>query len=111
MSKKWNFEDIATWGPGRHEPGATIPDSGTADEYETGGWRTDRPVRDREKCNDCMICFFGCPDSAIIVKEGRMAAIDLKHCKGCGICAQVCPRDAIEMRNEIEARKEEEEEE
>ncbi|MCL4310315.1 MAG: 4Fe-4S binding protein [Thermoleophilia bacterium] len=111
MSKKWNFEDIATWGPGRHEPGATIPDSGTADEYETGGWRTDRPVRDREKCNDCMICFFGCPDSAIIVEEGRMAAIDLRHCKGCGICAQVCPRDAIEMRNEIEARKEEEEEE
>ena len=111
MGKKWDYKDIANWGPGKHEPGATIPESGTADDYETGGWRTDRPVRDREKCNDCMICFFGCPDSAIIVEEGRMAAIDLKHCKGCGICAQVCPRDAIEMRNEIEARKEEEEEE
>lgn len=110
MSKKWNFDDIATWGPGRHEPGATIPESGTADEYDTGGWRTDRPERDREKCNDCMICFFSCPDSAIIVEEGRMAEIDLKHCKGCGICAEVCPRDAIEMRNEIAVRKEEEEE-
>ena len=107
--KKWDFKDIATWGPEKHEKGATIPESGTADQYETGGWRSERPVRDREKCNDCMICFFACPDSSIKVENGKMVDIDLKHCKGCGLCAAVCPRDAIEMVNEIKARKEEEE--
>ncbi|MHB9053925.1 MAG: 4Fe-4S binding protein [Thermoleophilia bacterium] len=106
--KKWNIDDIAKWGPGRHELGATIPESGNADDYETGGWRSERPVRDREKCNDCMICFFACPDSSIRVENGKMVDIDLEHCKGCGICAQVCPRDAIEMKNEIIACKLEE---
>lgn len=106
--KKWKIEDIDTWGPSRHELGATIPESGTADDYETGGWRTERPDRDEEKCNDCMICFFACPDSSIVVKDGKLAEIDLMHCKGCGLCAAVCPRDAIEMMNEIIACKLEE---
>jgi pyruvate ferredoxin oxidoreductase delta subunit len=107
--KKWDYSDIEHWGPDRHEPGAAIPVSGTADDYETGGWRSERPIRDREKCNDCMICYFACPDSSIVVKDSTMQEIDLKHCKGCGICAQVCPRDAIEMKNEIIACKLEEE--
>ncbi|RJQ44701.1 MAG: pyruvate ferredoxin oxidoreductase [Gaiellales bacterium] len=100
MSKKWDYSDIQNWGPGRHEVGATIPESGTADDYETGGWRTDRPVLDMEKCNHCMICFWGCPDSAITVKDSKLTGFALKHCKGCGICKAVCPRSAIEMSNE-----------
>ncbi len=107
--KKWQIDDIDTWGPSRHELGATIPRSGTADDYNTGGWRVERPVRDREKCNDCMICFFACPDSSVVVEDGKMAEIDLEHCKGCGLCAAVCPRDAIEMTDELEARRKEEE--
>lgn len=107
--KKWDFHDIKEWGPGKHELGAVIPESGTGEQYETGGWRTDRPMRDIEKCNDCMICYWGCPDSSIVVKDGKMVGIDLRHCKGCGICAEVCPRDAIDMNNEIQARKEEKE--
>ena len=107
--KKWNIKDIQNWGPGKHELGATIPESGTAEDYETGGWRSNRPIRDLEKCNDCMICYFGCPDSSIVVENGKIKEIDLRHCKGCGICTQVCPRDAIEMKNEIEASQEEEE--
>ena len=55
-----------------------------------------------------MICYWACPDSSIVVQDGKMVGIDLKHCKGCGICADVCPRDAIEMENEMQARKEEE---
>lgn len=106
--QKWDFHDIANWGPGRHELGATIPESGTADDYDTGGWRTDRPVRDRDKCNDCMICYWACPDSSIEVEEDKMTGFDLKHCKGCGICAAVCPQDAIEMNNEIKVCKLEE---
>ncbi|MHB0914316.1 MAG: 4Fe-4S binding protein [Thermoleophilia bacterium] len=108
MSKKWDYKDIQDWGPGKHEAGATIPESGTADDYDTGGWRTDRPIRDLEKCNDCMICYWGCPDSAIVVEDGKMVDFVLRHCKGCGICKQVCPRDAIEMGNEIIACKLEE---
>jgi len=106
--KKWDYSDIDNWGPDRHEQGAIIPESGTADDYETGGWRTNRPMRDLEKCNDCMICYFACPDSSIVVENGKMQDFDLKHCKGCGICAEVCPRDAIEMLNEIKACKLEE---
>lgn len=82
--------------------GATIPEPGTADKYRTGGWRTDRPVWDAEKCSQCMICFMFCPDSSIEVVEGKMTGIDLEHCKGCGICACECPRDAIEMVPEDE---------
>ena len=108
MNKKWNYEGIENWGPGKHEPGATIPQSGTADDYETGGWRTDRPVHILDKCNHCMICYWACPDSSIIVEDGKMVDFDLKHCKGCGICRAVCPRDAIEMSNELIACKLEE---
>ena len=107
-NEKWDISDIANWGPSRHELGATIPESGTADDYATGGWRSERPLHNPEKCNSCMICYWACPDSSIIAEEGTMKGIDLKHCKGCGICAQVCPRDAIEMMNEIKACKLEE---
>ena len=96
--EKWDISDIQKWGPGRHEIGATIPESGNADDYETGGWRTERPLRDREKCNDCMICFFACPDSSIRVENDKMVNIDLEHCKGCGICAKECPTKAIVMQ-------------
>jgi pyruvate ferredoxin oxidoreductase delta subunit len=108
MSKKWNYEGIENWGPGKHEPGATIPDSGTADDYETGGWRTERPMVDKEKCNDCMICYWACPDSSVLVEEGSMEGFDLMHCKGCAICKAVCPKSAIEMTNELIACKLEE---
>lgn len=108
--KKWDYKDIAKWGPGKHELGATIPESGTADDYETGGWKVDRPVRDIDKCTDCMICYWSCPDSAVIVEEGKMVGFDLKHCKGCGICSAVCPKTCIAMENDLEATKKEGEE-
>ena len=110
MTKKWDITGIKDWGPEKHELGATIPAPGTGDDYETGGWRVIRPVLDPEKCNDCMICFWSCPDSSVVVKESKMLGIELKHCKGCGICAQVCPRDALGMENELELRKDEEKE-
>lgn len=64
---------------------------GSSAEYHTGTWRTERPVRDTDRCTHCMICWVFCPDSAIIVKDGRWVAFDYDHCKGCGICASVCP--------------------
>ncbi len=86
--------------------GATIPESGTARKYVTGGWRSERPVWDAEKCNQCLQCYMFCPDSAIKVKDGKMVGIDLEHCKGCGICARECPKACIEMIPEGEAEEE-----
>ncbi len=60
-------------------------------EYKTATWRTLRPVHDEEGCTHCMFCWVYCPDSSIIVKDGRWVAFDYDHCKGCGICASVCP--------------------
>ncbi len=44
--------------------GGLIVEAGNAQEYETGSWRTFRPVRDEEKCIHCLQCWIFCPDSA-----------------------------------------------
>ncbi|MEK7314442.1 MAG: 4Fe-4S binding protein [Deltaproteobacteria bacterium] len=71
--------------------GGVISIAGNADEYVTGGWRKMRPVLDKAKCTNCLICWVMCPDSAIIVENGKMVGFDMEHCKGCGICAVECP--------------------
>jgi pyruvate ferredoxin oxidoreductase delta subunit len=89
--------------------GGLILEPGNAQSYKTGDWRTLRPVYDAEKCRQCMLCWIYCPDSAIIVEEGKVVGIDLDHCKGCGICARECPPKAaaITMVAEAELRGEE----
>ncbi|HID93838.1 MAG TPA: pyruvate synthase [bacterium (Candidatus Stahlbacteria)] len=84
--------------------GALIERGGTATEFKTGDWRTDRPIWDKDKCTACLFCFIYCPDSSIIVEDGKMIGIDLDFCKGCGICKEVCPKGAIEMRREADFR-------
>lgn len=64
---------------------------------ETGEWRVFRPVKESEKCNECLICWIYCPE-ACISKEGL--EIDYQYCKGCGICAEECPTGAILMVKE-----------
>lgn len=68
-----------------------ILDPGSAIEYETGGWRTYKPVHTKENCINCLFCWIYCPDCAIEVKDGKMVGIDYAHCKGCGICVKECP--------------------
>lgn len=100
MSNKIS-EDKKNW---REIPiGGLIPEGGTSDEYNTGGWRTYRPELDPEKCINCLQCWIACPDSSILVKDGKFAGFDLKHCKGCGICAEECPDKvkAIRMIKEL----------
>lgn len=83
--------------------GGLIPEAGNSVDYETGEWRSLRPVIDLERCTHCMICWIYCPDSSILVEDSRVLGIDLKHCKGCGICAHECPPKVITMVGEIEA--------
>ncbi|NQU17982.1 MAG: 4Fe-4S binding protein [Candidatus Saganbacteria bacterium] len=65
--------------------------AGTAEQFETGDWRSLKPIWYADRCIHCMRCWINCPDSSIEVKDGKMTGIDLKHCKGCGICAFECP--------------------
>jgi len=96
MSKKWDYSNMNS----KNIPkGGVIPASGNAEDYETGGWRTKHPEVDKEKCINCLFCYMYCPDSSVIVKDGKLVGFDLKHCKGCGICAAECPKDAITMEN------------
>jgi pyruvate ferredoxin oxidoreductase delta subunit len=97
---KWNVDDLDSWGPERHELGATIPEAGNSIYNETGGWRSIVPVIDSEKCTGCMLCYFYCPDASIIVEGGKAVGVDLAHCKGCGICAKECPDAAIIMKTD-----------
>ncbi|MBI2907947.1 MAG: 4Fe-4S binding protein [Chloroflexi bacterium] len=83
-------------------PGGLIQDAGNSAEYETGGWRALRPITDMDKCTDCMLCHIYCPDSAMLLKDGKHGGVDLRYCKGCGICAQICPPKAITMVMEAE---------
>ncbi len=71
--------------------GGVVTEPGTAREYNTGSWRTIRPVLDKEKCVSCLTCWICCPDCSVITKDGKMVGFDYDHCKGCGICAEECP--------------------
>jgi pyruvate ferredoxin oxidoreductase delta subunit len=94
---KWDVSDINSWKSDEFPLGACIPEAGNSHDYKTGGWRSERPWRDDERCTQCLYCWVYCPDSSVLVKDEKVYDFDLDHCKGCGICAQVCPQDCIEM--------------
>jgi len=72
-------------------PIGLVLEAGSSKEFETGDWRSDKPIWDPNKCTHCLLCWIYCPDSAIIVKDGKVQGIDYRYCKGCGICAEECP--------------------
>lgn len=94
---KWNIKGIESWGWKKHPVGATIPEAGNAADYKTGGWRSNKPVHNAEKCTNCLLCWINCPDSSVRIKDEKWDSFDYDHCKGCGICASVCTPKAITM--------------
>ena len=80
--------------------GGLILEPGNSMRYKTGSWRAKRPVWNKEKCINCLICWIQCPDNAIIVENEKIRGINYDYCKGCGICASVCPKEAISMEEE-----------
>ncbi len=85
------FETEACWSDG----------GGTLLVLNTGEWRTEHPVFDKDKCNACGFCYIFCPTQCIVDDEdGIHYKAVLDYCKGCGICAKECPKDAITMTPE-----------
>lgn len=72
-------------------PGGVVTEPGNSVTYITGTWRSMRPVRDLDQCTQCLICWIVCPDSSVVIEDGKVVAFDYDHCKGCGLCAQECP--------------------
>lgn len=101
---KWDISKISEWKAEEFPRAAVIPECGNSDDYNVGGWRSERPIHDPEVCIQCMLCWVFCPDSAVLIENETMVGFDLTKCKGCSICATECPsnpkfegRKAIEM--------------
>ncbi len=96
----WDISHQEAWAPEEFPVGMVGLEGGTAVQYTTGSWRSQRPVWDVDKCKQCMLCWVNCPDSSIIVQDERMTGIDYQHCKGCGICVVECRFEALHMVDE-----------
>lgn len=95
---KYKREDELTWKD--LEIGSIVVEPGSASQYQTGDWRSQRPIIDNDKCNKCGLCYIFCPDASIEQEEDGYYRVNLFYCKGCAICAKECPRDAITMLEE-----------
>jgi pyruvate ferredoxin oxidoreductase delta subunit len=84
------------------EIGAVVTEVGNARQYETGSWRSERPVVKKDQCIKCGVCWLFCPDMCIVRSEEGHFEADLTYCKGCGICAKECPVGCITMISEEE---------
>ncbi len=89
-------------------PAGVILEAGNSVKYETGDWRTSRPIYHPDRCIQCFFCWVYCPDGAIRAEDRKVVGIDYDHCKGCGICSTECPtkpEKAITMMEESEVKK------
>jgi len=80
--------------------GAVIETPGNSKEYKLNGWRSMKPKWNKDKCTQCMTCWWQCPDNSIPQKGGKRTETNFDYCKGCAICAVGCPSKAITMEKE-----------
>ena len=67
----------------------------------TGSWRSERPVVERNDCNYCGLCALFCPTQCMMNMKDHFLP-NLEYCKGCGTCARECPKRVIRMVSEGE---------
>ncbi len=82
------------------EIGSIVVEPGSASQYETGGWRSQRPTFNTSQCIKCGICYIFCPEGCVKRSAEGYFEADLFYCKGCGICARECWTQAITMVEE-----------
>ena len=72
---KWDIAGMNEWKTDDFPLGAVIPESGNSRDYVTGGWRSNRPERNDEKCTQCLQCWIMCPDSAINTADEKVTTL------------------------------------
>jgi len=77
--------------------GCILLQEGRAEPFNKGDRRTHTPLRDKEKCTKCALCYLYCPDAALRLTEDGFFEVDKDYCKGCGICSRECWFGAISM--------------
>lgn len=82
------------------EIGSIVTEPGSASQYQTGDWRSQRPSLNHKKCIRCGICYIFCPEGCITQNAEGYFESNLFYCKGCGTCACECPTQAITMEQE-----------
>ena len=82
------------------EIGSIVTEPGSASQYKTGDWRSQRPTYDFSKCIKCGLCQIFCPEGCIGQNDEGYFEAELFYCKGCGICARECPTWVITMIEE-----------
>jgi pyruvate ferredoxin oxidoreductase delta subunit len=95
--------------------GGVIDEGGNSADYETGTWRTWRPILNSENCIHCLTCWVFCPEDAFCLTDGvtpkgrprkEITEIHYFHCKGCGLCVKECPVNKKGKKTAIEFVKE-----
>jgi pyruvate ferredoxin oxidoreductase delta subunit len=84
------------------EIGSIVTEPGSASQYQTGDWRSQRPTYDFSRCIKCGICQIFCPEGCIGQNPEGYFEADLFYCKGCGICVRECWTKVITMVEEEE---------
>ena len=82
--------------------GSIVAEPGSARQYQTGDWRSQRPTYNFKRCIKCGICYIFCPEGCIGQNAEGYFETNLFYCKGCGICACECPTEVITMVEEEE---------
>lgn len=82
--------------------GAIVHEPGSASQYETGAWRSQRPTYEFSRCIKCGMCQLFCPEGCVEQNEEGYFVADMYYCKGCGICARECWPKVITMVEEEE---------
>ncbi len=84
------------------EIGSIATEPGSASQYQTGDWRSQRPTYDFNRCIKCGTCQIFCPEGCIGQNAEGYFEADMFYCKGCGICARECLTRVISMVEEGE---------